>query len=295
MKALLSIALVGWFFAVLFLVNRAKATNCVEGQSIVNPSSVIGDSPIISFNYHSHLPDTSSAFHYLRDSLLRALGSEEKMLIVGNFTKAEEQADKNLGLKRANAMRSLFEGHINLNRIEIDSKLADSLTKVPLFIVNPEAYYTASVVDSITMTSGVENEKLGVTTSKVSEEKIPPESNSRLDTDMINDADYVVYFDENSSEIKSLEEVTAYVEELSRKIKKSKAKVEIHGYDDNSRSKRKSMALVKSRTWKVRKVFKDNYVRRNLVVMKNIGQLDSSNSADSLAKNRRVEIHVLNK
>ena len=113
-----------------------------------------------------------------------------------------------------------------------------------------------------------------------------------------NGADYIIYFKDNSSVIIGSVDVQQYLDALSERVKASKEQIELQGFDDDARSTTESLDLAKRRTWRVRKAFSDNYVRRKLVKMKNVGQenpITSNETSTGMSKNRRVEIRILKK
>jgi len=308
MKAILSFALVAWFFGVLFFVNRAKSSHCVPDSGIVERPIVLDGKPIIAFEHYKQVPDTSIAFHYLRDSLKRQMERTDKLKIVGYFTKTESEVDRNLGLKRANAVRSLFEGYVDLASIEIESEISDKIGSGAGFDILRDRL-TENVLDTPMPPMMAENislpkeaiiaksekETLNVAVSGLTSSKEEPKSSVG---DELNAPDYIVYFKNASSDIVGAQEVQQYLNALSKRVKKSKEKIEIVGFDDNDRSNTESMELSKRRTWRVRRAFKDDYVRRKLVKVKNIGQsqpIESNETAEGRSKNRRVEIRILKK
>lgn len=292
MKVLLSFALLAWFFLVLFFVNRAQASFCGTDSDKVARPLVDAGIPIIAFDHYSAAPKTSAAFDFLRDSLQRRLQATDKLKITGQFTQTEADTDSNIGLKRANAIRSLFGGYVNLNRIEIEAKLSQKVSTVPTFEILRDKITQNALDIPLPM---MDNQ------TKVKEEIIQKVKLSKQNqvkdspTERNNSADYIVYFNDESSQIIGSSDVQQYLDALSKRVKSSKEIVEILGYDDNSRSTDESLALAKRRTWRVRKAFSDDFVRRKLVKVNNIGQTDPiapNETPEGRSKNRRVEIRI---
>ena len=293
MKVLLSFAFLAWFFLVLFFVNRAQVSSCGTDSDMVARPLVDTGIPIIAFDHYSTAPKTSAAFDFLRDSLQRQLQATDKLKITGQFTQTESDTDSNIGLKRANAIRSLFGGYVNLNRIEIEAKLSQKVSTVPTFeilrdkITRNALDIPLPMMDNQTKVKEEVSQKVEL--SKQNQVKDSP-------TERSNSADYIVYFNDESSQIIGSSDVQQYLDALSKRVKSSKEIVEILGYDDNSRSTDESLELAKRRTWRVRKAFSDDFVRRKLVKVKNIGQTDPiapNETPEGRSKNRRVEIRIL--
>ena len=110
------------------------------------------------------------------------------------------------------------------------------------------------------------------------------------------DADYIIYFGENSSIWLDDKAVSTYLNQLEQRVKKSKEKIIITAYDDDIAAPSESFAMTKRRAWRVRKAFKDDFVRRQHVIMKSEGQenpVAPNDNEEGRAKNRRVEIKIV--
>lgn len=125
----------------------------------------------------------------------------------------------------------------------------------------------------------------------------PSEATSKTTTLPVStDADFVIYFGENSSMWLDDSSVSSYLRKLEERVKKSKEKIIIYAYDDDIAAPSESFAMTKRRAWRVRSAFQDNAVRRRLVIMKSEGQenpVAPNNTQDGRAKNRRVEIKIV--
>jgi len=279
MKLLLSIALVGWIAGVMYFFDSKKTACCAQSDVVVAPSAMTTDGILISFQFDRSKPDTSMYFHLLRDSLIGAMGNSNLLRITGKLSKIEAAKDSLLGLKRANATRALFQDYIDAERIEIVSAYDQDERMTPQFdIISTSKNITAS----LPMT------KVTEPIVKETETEMDDANTIKMEDDE-SAASYVIYFDDNSSEMLSPTEALTYIRNLEQQVKQSKQKVIIEGFDDNGRSADASFALTKRRTWRVRKAFTDNYVRRKLLTIKNTGQ--TSGSIDPV-KSRRVEITV---
>lgn len=299
MKMLLSIALFVWIVGVMYFFNVKKAAYIAELEVVVSPTALAADKPLINFEFDRYKPDTSAFFHLLRDSLIAEVRESDELRITGYLSKMEAVRDSLLGLKRANATRALFQGYLDPDQIEIGFAFSDANDIPPRFeiVTSPK-----ELLSSLPMSKENDRTNDVIETNKkvvqelpkpkIEEKPKPAKSSGDIVPPPTSEGiEFVVYFKENSSEILSADKVKNTIRQLEERVKASKQKLIIEGFDDKGRTEEESVELAKRRTWRVRKLFEDKYVRRKLLTIRNTGQ-------SSLDKNepeaRRVEIRITN-
>jgi len=245
--------------------NHAKNTCCVTTPAVVAPVKAIKSQGPLTFKWASGLAVTTDAFPAYRDSLLGALGKDDKLEIVGLYTKDEENTSsfENMGLARANETKKLFLDYLSEDRIVLKSRLQDDVaTKDELF---------AAI-------------------------NFRPLRNSKAIVEVDDKA--IIYFPLNSSKKLNSREIEAYLDKVAEKVKASGEIVDLTGHTCDRGDAKRNLRLGRKRAEIIANYLKHKGVPKSQIKTHSKGETDPmvpNTSEENRVKNRRTVLRILKK
>ncbi len=253
--------------AYFWVWNTAQVTCCVTPPTIsqidVTPPKIPTSNGPLVFNWASGAAITSSSFPAFRDSILKGLGKDDKLEIVGLYNKEEENTSsfENMGLARANATKNLLLEYLPEDRMILKAKLQDKEV--------PKDHPFASI-----------------------DFRPLHQSKSVVEID-----DYsVIYFPLNSASKLNSQEVEQYLDKVAEKVKKSGETIELTGHTCDRGDAKRNMALGKKRANIVAKYLISKGVPKSHIVRKSKGETEPmvpNTSEENRVKNRRTVLKIL--
>lgn len=248
--------------------NNAQNTCCAPISAITTTTTpavakvvkkAVG--PLV-FNWASGAPITNNLFAGYRDSILETLGDNDKLEIVGLYTKDEENTSSfdNMGLARANETKKLFLEKLPADRIALKARLAD--------VAHKDGSFAAAEFRALKNTKSIVEV----------------------------DDKTIIYFPLNSSTKLNSREIEQYLDKIAAKVIESKEIVDLTGHTCNRGNPDDNMRLGAKRAKIIARYLKSKGVPSNQIRKHSMGQNDPmvpNTSEDNRKKNRRTVLKIL--
>ena len=234
----------------------------IEEKTNKNDNSA--DFPIL-FAWSNGGPDTTN-FASLRDSLLRAIQPGENLIITGFFHPLENNSTsfKNLGLARANAIRSLFTPDLDESRVQIEGIEKNSTA------IHQNGPFVAS------------NLTLALPASDVVKSI---------------DNKAVIYFPTASNQMIQNSEILDYLQEVAYYLKDHPSfSVHLVGHTDDSGASEMNMRLGLNRANRIKVALTSIGVNTDQITVTSKGEsqpIANNSTEEGKRKNRRVELEII--
>lgn len=218
---------------------------------------------LINFNWSDFNPVTAEGFPKFRDSLLAGLDDGHILEIIGNYFPDEEAPEgfENMGLARANAIKSLFAEFVDGSKIRVGSKLIDMIDGV-----NDNPFESSRI-------------RLVVNNDRVQE---------------IDDKVFI-YFPYNSDKKDTDPAIDSYLTDLAANLIQSGKNLVITGHTDNKGAEDTNYELGLMRAKSVKEILVSKGVDGNKITAQSKGETDpieSNETDEGRRKNRRTELSI---
>lgn len=216
------------------------------------------------FNWSGDDPVTSGAFASFRDSILGTLGERDLLEIVGTYFSGETNNTSfaNLGLARANKIRSLF-GSLPDDRFDLKGSLLNS---------TPANAQTSPFIAAMFR--------------KIINNEAVKEVDGRM----------VINFPHASDAMLENAPLNEYLDDLVAQLKTTDERVQLVGHTDSSSSAASNMRLGQKRANTIKNLLVNKGVESSRISTLSRGELEpiASNETDAgRLQNRRVELTVI--
>jgi OmpA-OmpF porin, OOP family len=219
----------------------------------------------LSFTANKDSATTKGNFSALIDSILAGNTDDNLLEIVGYYYKGESKPAgfENMGLARADHVRSLLVGKIQDERIRIDGNIAEGELPTDSF-------------------AGID-----FSWKKVDVEK----------SEVVKTADGAkMYFPSNSAQKVSDPQIDAYLKQVAERVKQSGEKINLIGHTDNKGSTEFNEGLGTQRANAIRDILLRNGVPRGQISVVSKGETQpvaTNDSEEGRHQNRRVELNII--
>lgn len=219
-------------------------------------------SGVICFDRHDCDPNFCSSWATYRDSIINAIGDNQKLVITGFYGTGErnESAFDNLGLCRADGIRQGLLDFLGSKVVEIAGQLR---------------------VGGGTGNDGYSCERASFRIVDMAEE-ISSKS--------------LIYFPYNSTSKLQDASVEAYLRQVATRVKSSGERVRLTGHTDSRGRETYNMSLGRNRAIIVRDYLIANGVSSSKIIIDSKGEsqpVATNDTDDGRAKNRRTELEII--
>ena len=219
----------------------------------------------LAFNWNSPLTIQLDGFQAYKDSIISALKDNEIMEITGYYRLNEENTtgEENLGIARAKEIRKLFP------------EIPD---------------------EKIRLLSSTVDEKPGEKTELFASASFNNALNQKQVKEIANTA--LIYFPSNSVNKLNSKEIEAYLDEVAESVIGSGQKVLLTGHSDDVGPDQPNLELSQKRADMIKAYLVQKGVPANQIISESKGEKEPfvpNTSRENRAKNRRVELKLLNK
>lgn len=249
--------LLGW------LIYRDHSTCCgLDMEGVSQPMQTEPVKPLV-FSWGSALPDTSPLWLPYKDSLMNQLSSGKKLEITSYHVSGEVSDTEldSLSRNRALAVRKLFP--------ELqDSQFIITTAKMPY-----DSSYRSHSFEAVLFNIRTVTENVKETADET-----------------------VIYFPSNSTRELNAKDVTAYLLEVSARVKKSGEIVQLTGHTDNVGSENSNMRLSQKRAEVIQQYLLSQGVPSDQILLEAKGESDPVEDNETIAgrnKNRRTVLKIL--
>lgn len=220
----------------------------------------------IDFKKSDFTPFTNDGFKALKANLLKEQTSDNLFEITGYYYDEERNTStfSNLGLARANALKSLFSGDIPADRIRLKA------IKAPIKFNKSSTYLEASDFNWLA----------------------PPKPST---VEVFADRT-VIRFPFNSVQKEIDSDIDNYLEKLSKRIIETKEKVSLTGHTDNVGEDEINIKLALRRAKMIRDILLKKGVNRNQINTYSKGKnepIADNKTEDGRRRNRRVVVRLI--
>jgi outer membrane protein OmpA-like peptidoglycan-associated protein len=204
-----------------------------------------------------------TGFSAYRDSIIGSLTSSQRLQIIGTYSGKEtnDSEFENLGLCRANFLKSEFSKYFDASRIDIGGQRT----------VGQEG------------TTGYASDRIRFVATGEVQQNIP---NSTL-----------IYFPFNSTDKLDDGDVEAYLDSVAERVKTSGESIKLTGHTDDIGSVESNETLGRRRAAIIRDYLVAKGVARAKITVLSRGELDpvaTNNTEAGRAQNRRTELQIIN-
>ena len=218
----------------------------------------------ICFLDNQSTPSYGSEFDSYRDSIVSLVGDGQKLRIIGLYNSTEENTSsaQNLGLGRAESIRSQFISKLNPDQIETASQMTVGQSGAS------EGYSTTPVSFSVV---GEEAETIPMGT--------------------------IIYFAFNSTDKLDDSVVEAYLDSVVKRVSDSGERVQVVGHTDNLGNEATNSELGRQRAQVIRDYLVDQGLTSTRIRIESKGEsqpVASNATEEGRARNRRAELRIIN-
>ena len=248
--------LLGYFYFKDY--NRCCASNENVTEITEKSAIEIASGPLM-FDWSVFEPRTTELWASYKDSLLTAVGAENKLEITA--WRCEGESPESLGNQRVAAIRALF------NELPDDRVIITSVTK-PCNELNKNNPFSAA---EFSVSSASENIK---------------ETETKT----------LIYFGSNSVEKLNSSEVEAYLNEVASKAISSGSRIELVGHTDNIGSDASNLTIGMKRAETIKKYLVSKGVSADKISTDSKGEsqpVADNSTEEGRAKNRRTELTII--
>ena len=246
---------------------KKQDDNTVKKDVTTGVTKAVAASSPLWFNWNKADVETTDAFAAYRDSILRTLDKEDLLKIIGHYYGDEKNPHsnfKNLGMARADTVRSLFSNYINDDRILLASNLLDGKSG------DRDAFYNGVTFEKERRSSTVTKSTVG----NSAEIRFPYGSNQKLNDPTID----------------------AYLNEVAAQVKKSGERIRLIGHTDSDSSSEFNQGLGLRRANAIKAILVRKGVSSNKITTSSKGEtapIASNNTEAGKQKNRRTELEII--
>lgn len=248
-------ALLGWLY-------YADQTSCCNQNAIDTISVKVPEQPIL-FNWSSPQPVTGQNWQTVKDSLLQLVTEKNKLEITAWYCieENEEISPDSLGIRRANAIRSLFPEVIDQNILLVTREVrCDSVDKNAPF--EAAGFAIRTITKNITET---ENET-------------------------------TIYFPSNSTQKSDAADVENYLDNVAARVIASGETIVLTGHTDALGSAETNIVLGRKRAEIIRDYLISKGVSPEKIQVRSEGEQSpaaDNKTPDGQAKNRRTTLQII--
>lgn len=278
-KVIIGLAL--WFFYFLIMYNSSWKPECsaIPGCGIAQAAVVAPPvQPVeevkraaLDCQWSDANGFTNNGFEDFKSDILSGLGDNNFLEITGFYYEGEENNTdfEDIGLARADYLKTLFAATIAEDRIQINSSQLDQASSVK------ESYFSCADFNWI--------EKETAPTNAINE---PIE---------ILDDRAIIRFPYNSVEKDFDPKIDAYLETLASQLKENGGTVRLTGHTDDRGEAERNEILAHRRAKMIRDILRNKGVKRSQILTFTKGEMEPIASNDTKKgrhENRRVEVQV---
>lgn len=246
---------------------KKQDDNTVKKDVTTGVTKVVAASSPLWFNWNKADVETTDAFASYRDSILRTLDKEDLLKIIGHYYGDEKNPNsnfKNLGMARADTVRSLFSNYIKDDRILLASNLLDGKSG------GRDAFYNGVTFEKEKRASTVTKSTVG----NYAEIRFPYGSDQKLNDPTID----------------------AYLTEVAKRVRASGERIKLTGHTDTDSSTAFNQRLGMKRANAIKAILIRKGVSASKISTSSKGETDpvaSNNTEAGKQKNRRTELEII--
>lgn len=238
-------------------------------------SKDVAQSPIL-FQWANEKAITNPTFSVLKDSIINVLSDTSFLEITGFYFKNETADSIDMGLKRAEYIKTLFLDKVPSDKVILRSQILKEVEGIQKKLFESA---TVKIVESAISTqdhrieTAIKNQELIVKT---------------------NDG-VLIYFPFNSSKKEMDIKVDGYLQQLSTRLQNSDEKIHIIGHTDNVGDAKVNYNIGRQRAKKIRDILISSGVSRGKITVFSKGETEpiaTNETEEGRQKNRRTEIKI---
>lgn len=258
---------------------------CIFNSNENNDETIVAYDPPFTFNKSSFVCIKGKGLQNYIDSLKKLINEGKSVTITGLYDSSEINKSKfgNLGLARANRIKSLLASALDTSKISTKSKLFGTKMPVSPFI----AHFTDVEIDEA---PEPENEITDQnSTNKSIEPKNPVENTISNENTYSKEGDFSITFGQNSIRKDASLAIDNYLAQKAEELKQNGQKIYITGHTDNTEDEK----LGRIRAWVIKSILLEKGVNSAQLITGSKGSKEpvaNNNTPDGRHKNRRVEI-----
>lgn len=265
----------------------------IKGFCIFNPVDIEDEiatayDPPFTFSKSSFVCIKGKGLQNYIDSLKKLISEGKTVTITGLYDSSESNKSKfgNLGLARANRIKSLLASALDTSKIHIMSKPFGPKMPDSPFI----AHYTDIEIDETVEPSDQITEHQDIVgTDKPKIKETPVANTTSNEKAILPVSEVSITFGQNSIRKDPSSEIDIYLAQKAEQLKQNGQKIYITGHTDNTEDEK----LGRIRAWVIKSLFLEKGVNSIQLITGSKGSKEpvgSNNTPEGRHKNRRVDI-----